>query len=462
MTTIFNGNLDGSAINDIYRGILRSPPPTDPNDPLFPFNFMNWSSSPATAGVLAEDFLAKLFNLETALLNAAQNSTIPALTVYDLFFGATPWSGGLDNLTSYSRGLEAQGFSPQNVYVNLGASFITTSPMANTYARESRTAFLGDVYKQIFGHAPTQDTVNYLLSTFDFYQNVTGSDLGAKGALAGVLMWAANTGTAPSIGSFSMYANQFLHAAAIGDAPYGQELHSFNGYGPTMIADDAQNNAVEGSTIDFSVRTAAPPGTVLFYTIDGLGTTQVAAPLRGGVTVNRYGWAELSVPTWPTVFDGSQPTITLTIDSASTDTVTINNFDSSVTPVTGGPVIDPGAGTGDHVIQFIGGGGNTLVLHAGSVDYVNGFTRNAVVPDALDFSALFANANISTDMALANFNNFVFGFMNGSDLDVMFDPAGTQNFSATNDVAVLRAFPFGLLGGLVQGQHVDVPLGAPI
>src|SRR5579872_1091706 len=104
-----------ATVNAYYHAILRVAPP------------------PVLAETYAEEIdggTLTLAQFEQQLINQALNSTIPALVVYDAFFDMTPFSPGLDFLTNYANQLQAQGFSLQNVYVNLGASFINVSPFA--------------------------------------------------------------------------------------------------------------------------------------------------------------------------------------------------------------------------------------------------------------------------------------------------------------------------------------------
>src|SRR6202012_4272175 len=59
------------------------------------------------------------------LVGIAQNSTIPALSVQDFFFGASPSSPGLDFLTNFANTIQTPaggGFSLQNTYVNMAAT----------------------------------------------------------------------------------------------------------------------------------------------------------------------------------------------------------------------------------------------------------------------------------------------------------------------------------------------------
>ena len=325
---------------------------------------------------------------DTSLLSRAQNTTIPALVSYDVFFGATPWSGGLDFITNYASSLLNQGFSQQNVYVNLGASFIIASPQAAQYASQDRSTFLNNAYTNVFGYGPSQDAANYLLSTFDFYQSFTGSDLGAKGAIYGWLLWASNTGTGAAVGQYEMQAEYFLRAAANSNPLYGQPLSNLDAPFPAPLGGltelasgglslesfpNTAGSVVEGGNVTFTLNSYYP-ATHLPYIITGPGASQVQGSLSGDLVVDQDGNATLNVSTLANVFDGSRPTITLTINGAgntvASNTVTIRNLENSVTTinVTGSnQVIDPGAGTGNHVIQFIGASNDSLVLHTGSI-----------------------------------------------------------------------------------------------
>ena len=209
-----------------------------------------------------------LAGLQSQLLSQAQYTTIPALTTYNFFYANTPASTGLDFLANYATTLANQGFSLQNVYVNLGASFAANSAFANTYGPTvlSRAAFLNTVYTQIFGHAPSPDTQQFLLNSFNYYASYAGSELGAYGSIVGILLYTAEQST-PPLGSYPPAAQNFLNAAAAGTVTYQEELIA--NYGTPV-------NTTTSFTLTTGIDIATANqffGSLTVYNIDGKGPT---------------------------------------------------------------------------------------------------------------------------------------------------------------------------------------------
>ena len=240
MASTANINL----VNSYYQGILRFTPPA------------------SLAAVFAAELDAGTLTttqLQAQLLSDAQTSSIPALVSYDIQFNTTPNSGGLTYLTAYSSALQSGNytfnngsiqlgtvpnqfssiqFSLQNVYVNLGATFAgsSTSTFAATYGSLDRATFVSQIYTQIFGVGPATSTQTFLLNNFQYYLNYAGSEIGARGAIAGLLLSVAETN---NLGIYPAAANALLTAAAVSGAAgadtatYGTELIA--GYGASTI-----------------------------------------------------------------------------------------------------------------------------------------------------------------------------------------------------------------------------------
>jgi hypothetical protein len=336
-----------NTVNAYYQAILRITP------------------SSALAQALATQIDSGALTLsafEGQLLSQSFNSTIPALVVYDAFFGTTPNSGGLTFLTGYANQLTAQGFSLQNVYVNLGASFAQTgNTFTSQYGAMNNATFLTTAYTSVFGVAPTPDAQNYLLNQFSFYQNYFGgSSIAAKGAIYGILLYISD---GEQNGKYAAPAAEFLNAAATGTAPYGQELISTYGSGLTPIyhvTDNLPNHTTsEGSDVTFSLNTeniATPlafqtvaPGTVLTYTLSGVAVTQglINGPVSGQLTVDNNGQATVTIHTLANVLlnaPGGASGLTLTLGSGlATDNVTLTLGSQTVTDNTAGKGVNEGS-----------------------------------------------------------------------------------------------------------------------
>jgi hypothetical protein len=238
---------------------------------------------PAPASAVTTDNAALAAGtLSTAQLRAqleatAQASTIPALLAFDFMDGVAPSSSGLTYLTTFATDLGAGNytftggvqlgtfpnqynlpqFSQLNTYVNFCATDvqIANNPFTAAYgslaltpSTADRTTFFNEVYQQIFGFAPDPTTTSYFvnglrsdpfnptgpqITNFQFYVEYSGSELGAYGSVAGVLLSTAET-SSPQIGLYPGEVASFLSLAATsgaaGDdtAPYGQSLLTAN------------------------------------------------------------------------------------------------------------------------------------------------------------------------------------------------------------------------------------------
>ena len=318
---------------------------------------------------------------EGQLIQQSFNSTIPALVTYDAFFGGIPNSTGLDFLTNYANTLTADGFSLQNIYVNLGASFAEGNNVFTAqYGAMTNATFLTTVYTSIFGVAPTDAQSQYLLGQFSFYQTYFGgSAIAAKGAIYGILL---SISDAEPNGKYVPAATQFLEAAAAGDAPYGpsNELIAIYGTGNEVFdVSTTSTTATEGNTVNFNVTTTnVPAGTTYNYTISGVTAAQVAnGQLSGTVTISSNGDAIIPVTLTSTPnsgLTGEKLTVTLSIppDASQTSmpsasvplTETVQDFNLT----TGQDTINVPTNGSSYIINGTVGFGGTLT----NGDFVNG------------------------------------------------------------------------------------------
>jgi hypothetical protein len=144
--------------------------------------------------------------LEQTFITNAGTTTTPAVIAYDWFFGSTPGSAGVDNLSAFSQSLLNQGFSAQNVWVNLGASFAqnTTWGSSNLVGQTTSVAsmtsaqFIAAAYQDIFGTAISASAQSTFANSFSYYStfvqqtnpSFTASQvaLSAKGAIGGLML----------------------------------------------------------------------------------------------------------------------------------------------------------------------------------------------------------------------------------------------------------------------------------
>jgi hypothetical protein len=246
--------------------------------------------------------------LLTRLLSQAQQTTIPALLSYDFMIGLAPGSSGIDYLTGFAAALQSGNytydggflagslpgqyntfqFSVLNTYVNFcatevavpGSAFAAAyGSLAATVSDTNRTTFFDEVYQQIFNFAPDDGTVAQFvtseaaddptITTFQYYVNYAGSELGGYGAIAGVLLSAAET-PPNQYGAYPNAVQTFLTTAAVsgaagGDtAPYGSSLLTTSGasiVGGTSVTTDLElitvsnpDQLVDPGTGDFTIR----------------------------------------------------------------------------------------------------------------------------------------------------------------------------------------------------------------
>ena len=201
-------------VDAAYTGIVRSAPDAGTQQDVL--NRIN-------AGTLM------LEQLDTQLIGQVTDSTVAALVTFDAFYGDLPTSGGLDFLTRFANGLPAQGFQPLSIWIGLGASFADNGAFAAQYEAMTRDAFVDTVYATIFGHAPAAGAHAALAGSMDYYRSYAGSELGARGAVEGVMLYLAAHDANSAI---TKAATNFLTQAAGGTAEYAVPLLAT--YGPAQ------------------------------------------------------------------------------------------------------------------------------------------------------------------------------------------------------------------------------------
>ena len=179
---------------------------------------------PTTAATLAGELTAGTITeggMISGLISEAQSTTVPGLVTFNQFYGTTPSSAGLDYLANFDVQLAQAGFSLINVWVNLGASFAANGQFGAEYGSMTPVQFVDAAYTSIFGYAPSQAAQNVFTSSVDFYTTFAGSELGAYGAEAGIMMYLANQ---DPTSTYAIAATNFLEAAALGTATYQTSL----------------------------------------------------------------------------------------------------------------------------------------------------------------------------------------------------------------------------------------------
>jgi len=212
-----------TAVTAAYQAILRTTPVAAT---------VNQVAAQITAGQTT------LTSVVSSLIagTQAQETTVPALIVYDVFYGGTEGSGGLDYVTNLDAVPVANLFIASNnpnveeaVYSTLGSWFsVGANNFATLYpATMSRTSYIDDIYQNIFGTQPASGALTYLLGSVNNYVNavttagIPNAELLGRGAVYGDLLFDAESGQA---GKYYAPANQFLTAAANGSVSYGPEL----------------------------------------------------------------------------------------------------------------------------------------------------------------------------------------------------------------------------------------------
>jgi len=164
-----------------------------------------------------------------------QQTTLPALIVYDAFYGTTEGSGGLNYVTNQNAGVVAGIFTASGnpnveeaVYSTLGSWFsVGGNNFATLYGGLSDTAYIDAVYQNIFGIQPSSGALTYLQGSLTGYVNsvaaagIPNPGLLGRGAVYGDLLYDAE---AAQTGAFYAPANAFLTAAANGTVTYNVPL----------------------------------------------------------------------------------------------------------------------------------------------------------------------------------------------------------------------------------------------
>jgi len=176
-----------------------------------------------------------LAQYESGLIAQAQQTTVPALIVYDAFYGGTENGGGLSYVTNSDAAplvnIFTQSANPnveEAVYSTLGSWFsIGSNNFASLYGGLDRTTYIDDVYQSVFGTLPASGALTYLLGSLNGYVNevtaagIPNAELLGRGAVYGDLLFDAETS---QTGTYFAPANAFLQAAANGTVTYGPEL----------------------------------------------------------------------------------------------------------------------------------------------------------------------------------------------------------------------------------------------
>ena len=374
----------------------------------------------------------------TATINLPGNFTLPDFTVTNGAGGATitvVGPGMLNGLTVdqqleliyiayFNRAADAAGLSywgGQNVQAQNGgqSAAVALTNIANAFSPQAETealypslvpylgsnppplsapagqnaliTFVTAVYNNMFGHAPDPAGQAYWVS-----QLTTGAV--GLGAAALVIANGATAADVVALWNKVVVATDFTSRTGA------------NGLGVSGTLSSAYLNAARGvmSGVD--------------------GTALNDASVTAGINAT-------------TAFIASATTTHSAVLAASSET-------ASITIATPNVVVDPGAG--DHTIQFIAGsGGDTLVLHADSVDQVSGFNPGT---DVLDLRSLLSEANVDLNGNIAALANFLTIADQGADALLQFT-ANTQ--SAATTVAVLRG-----AGGVITSLDTLITQGA--
>jgi hypothetical protein len=165
------------------------------------------------------------WQLELSFASQAMNATIPALLTYDVIFGATPYSSGLDYLTAYANQLEqVDGYSVHNTYIKMGSEWAEASSFAAQWSAMTPQDFVDTMYRQIFGTTPTAGAEAWLIHDVQYYTAEFGSDIAGKGGTIGGML-ALKTQMPYAAGpDYVTAAAAVLHADALGQAQWGKEL----------------------------------------------------------------------------------------------------------------------------------------------------------------------------------------------------------------------------------------------
>jgi hypothetical protein len=172
------------------------------------------------------------------MVEFSTDTTAVALQTYQFFTGATPSAEGVaylvnsdDNPSDLTDPYYAQ-FNPDNRYINFAANLGTQGAAAEAFEAQYGNLSFEDTiltaYDKIIGLDAAKASgvdvgaaMAYVTAQLAYFQALGGSDIGAKAAMIGYLMYA---GMAAKVGRYYDGTRAFLTDAFHGDAEYSVDL----------------------------------------------------------------------------------------------------------------------------------------------------------------------------------------------------------------------------------------------
>jgi Ca2+-binding RTX toxin-like protein len=207
------------------------------------------STSGASAN-LAADLSVRLANgaLDGAgalaqVINAAGATTSVATLAYEFFTGKIPGQAGVDYLVSptgpNANNLNSayyQSFNLENRYINFAVNLGKLGEGKDAFAAKYGAMTLFDatreVYRTIFGAAPTDAKIHVLIdSRADYFAIYGGDGVGGIGTKAAMVGWLLAEAQKADLGVMAKANDAWLTDLADGSAPFGVNiLDPANGY----------------------------------------------------------------------------------------------------------------------------------------------------------------------------------------------------------------------------------------
>lgn len=169
------------------------------------------------------------------LVEKAQDSTIPAVIVYDFVFGTTPDSAHLNalapfvNTQIFSPGYQATNDPRLGGYEAMGLGLATTPQFSSLFSQGADSSFITSAYNTAFGRAPLAAQVDHFLDQIHYFEGLyvsAGIDsptasIDARGAVLGQIIGIA---ASEANNHLALAAENYLVAVANGTASYGSPL----------------------------------------------------------------------------------------------------------------------------------------------------------------------------------------------------------------------------------------------
>jgi len=310
---------------------------------------MSEAVTAAAQGVTVEDY-------EVQMLARAQQSTIPALIVYEYIIGVTQSSALLDTGAAQMQ-LQWESYVSKGVlnpelgpYEAMGLALAETAQFSAMSAGRTDIQFVQQQYNTIFAEAIGNGTlsqaqvaagIQHFLDQVAYFKGIytaagtpaATAELWARGAVTGQMVGVASTDLSLGL-NYNAQAQAFLLNAVDGLAVYGASFEDQPGAPPVnetfflTTGQDTAANGFQGGDGDDTFNATQATLTTGDAPDGGAGQNQFNYTTSGNGSVVESGFATHNIQTWEVTIDNGGLGTSMDL-SAVTELDTLRNINSS-------------------------------------------------------------------------------------------------------------------------------------